>query len=73
MSFGTDFKQVNLTARIVHGLTPYNLHGFRDCPIYDKKFIKILMIGVLDLAGIGNHLDPIKMSFIKGELYFCFQ
>lgn len=67
---GKDFKQINLQSRVVVGLTPYNLHGFRHSPIYDKKFLKILMILVIGLSEIRyNRPDPIKMDFVKGKSY----
>lgn len=70
LSKGIDFKQVNLQSRVVIGLTRYNLHGFRHSAVYDKKFIKILMISVVGLPEIrGNSMDPMKMDFIKGILY----
>jgi len=60
-----------LTSRVVKGLTEYNKPGYRDSAIYDKKFIKILLVAINGIGKVQKkEIDKFAIEFIKSKLFF---
>lgn len=59
---------MNLTNRVVKGLTYLNSEGFRDAIPYDKKFIKALLVACIGIEKIiRKEFDALAMEFIQGK------
>lgn len=69
VSEGSVWKPVTLTQRIVKGLKLLNMESSRHDAAYDKKFLKVLIVGIIGLTQVkANNMDSLKVDFIKGLL-----
>lgn len=70
-TLGDEMKVINLSARVVNGLTQLNGERFRNLAIIDHKFIKALLICCVGTKNLfEDNLDAISVAFIKGNALY---